>query len=192
MAVESVLLNNFDLIFMDIQMPVMGGVEAVQLMRNAGVDCPVVALTANVMKEDIDTYLQSGFDKTLAKPIQNHLFHQTLNHYLGRPKSEEDIQLEQLVENLKSGDEFKQLQQNFRQRMPQLIVDFQQALADENWSQLKQLSHAVKGSAGSMGYDALTELGAKIEALLQSNDLQEAALLTHEFVKVCQQLVEQE
>ena len=62
----------FDLVLMDIQMPVMDGVEATRRLRasggpNAGV--PVIALTANVMEEQLQAYLAAGMDGWTAKPI---------------------------------------------------------------------------------------------------------------------------
>ena len=188
-AVEAVLLDSFDLIFMDIQMPVMGGVEAVQLMRNAGIGCPIVALTANVMKEDIDTYLGAGFDSTLAKPIQNQLFHKTLNQYLGRAKSSEEMRLDDLVESLKSGDEFKKLQQNYRDKLPQLLADFKQNLADEQWQSLQQMAHSVKGSAASMGFEQLTEQAGRIEELLMQAKHEQASEAILAFLIQCETIV---
>ena len=173
-AVEAALLDNFDMIFMDIQMPVMGGVEAVQLMRNAGIDCPIVALTANVMKEDIDTYLEAGFNGTLAKPIQNQLFHKTLNKFLNQEKSNEQVQLDSLIESLKSGPEFIKLQQGYRDKLPQLLADFKQALSLQDWQSLQQMAHSVKGSAASMGFEQLTEQAAMIESNIIKGDIEQA------------------
>ncbi len=68
-AVEKALVNDYQLILMDMQMPVMGGLEATQMLRHAAYDGPIIALTANVMKHDIEDYLQAGCDATLAKPI---------------------------------------------------------------------------------------------------------------------------
>lgn len=188
-AVEAVLLDNFDLIFMDIQMPTMGGVEAVQLMRNAGIGCPIIALTANVMKEDIDTYLQSGFDSTLAKPIQNQLFHKTLNQYLNRAKSEEELHLDDLVESLKSGDEFRKLQQNYRDNLPELLNDFKEGLTHQQWPQLQRLAHSVKGAAASMGFEQLTEQAGKIEVLIMQGEYQQASQAILAFIIQCETII---
>ncbi|PKG81407.1 hypothetical protein CXF85_18220 [Colwellia sp. 75C3] len=58
-----------DLIFMDIQMPNMDGVQACEIIKNSHPNIPVIALTANVMTRDIDKYKQAGFDHCLGKPI---------------------------------------------------------------------------------------------------------------------------
>jgi CheY-like chemotaxis protein len=65
---------DFDLILMDIQMPVMGGIDATkkirQLEKGQNSQIPIVALTANAMKGDREICLSAGMDEYLAKPIQ--------------------------------------------------------------------------------------------------------------------------
>ena len=58
-----------DLIFMDIQMPKMDGIQACQIIKNTHPKIPIVALTANVMAQDIKEYKQAGFDECLGKPL---------------------------------------------------------------------------------------------------------------------------
>ena len=68
-ALDIVKTKDFKLIFMDINMPVMDGVTATKELRKMGITLPIIALTANVIKEDIDTYTASGMNAHLAKPI---------------------------------------------------------------------------------------------------------------------------
>ncbi len=60
MAVDEVMKGDFDVVFMDIQMPIMDGVEAMQEINKRGFTLPVVALTANVMPSDVKRYLALG------------------------------------------------------------------------------------------------------------------------------------
>lgn len=68
-AVDMMGENNVDLVFMDIQMPVMDGLESCKIIKELYPKVPIVALTANVMDSDIKHYLDVGFDKHLGKPI---------------------------------------------------------------------------------------------------------------------------
>jgi len=69
-AVEKSLKNNYDLIFMDILMPEMDGIEATKKIRQFNLDVPIVALTAHAMKNIKDEVLASGMNDYIAKPIK--------------------------------------------------------------------------------------------------------------------------
>jgi signal transduction histidine kinase/AmiR/NasT family two-component response regulator len=74
-AVEAFVAGGFDLVLMDVQMPVMNGVEAAAEIRSwealrGLARTPILALTANVMRHQIEEYLQAGMDGFVAKPIE--------------------------------------------------------------------------------------------------------------------------
>lgn len=69
-AVELATQNHFDLIFMDIHMPVMDGIQANREIKKYNADTPVVALTANVMPSDVANYMEQGFISHLGKPVE--------------------------------------------------------------------------------------------------------------------------
>lgn len=81
-ALERATRESWDLILMDIQMPVMNGRDAACAIREAGINTPVVALTANVMAEDLEDYREAGCDDYLAKPIDKRRFYEMLARYL--------------------------------------------------------------------------------------------------------------
>lgn len=81
-ALDLIGEHNIDLVFMDIQMPVMDGIEACKLVKDLYPALPIVALTANVMESEIQHYLAIGFNQHLGKPIEMKEIFQCCNKYL--------------------------------------------------------------------------------------------------------------
>jgi signal transduction histidine kinase/ActR/RegA family two-component response regulator len=77
-AVKAAAAGHYDLILMDVMMPVMDGVVALQAIREAGNDVPVHMLTANVFEEDVARYIAAGADGVLRKPIEIPALHAVL------------------------------------------------------------------------------------------------------------------
>jgi len=81
-ACEAVADFNPDIILMDIQMPIMDGITATENIRNANFNKPIIALTANVMTEDIEHYKASGMDDHLPKPLDMDDLYQMIANYI--------------------------------------------------------------------------------------------------------------
>ena len=81
-AVDAFKNYSPDLIFMDIQMPNMDGIDACKSIRKINTDIPIIALTANVMDQDVKTYMSSGFDSHLGKPIELNALYREATLYL--------------------------------------------------------------------------------------------------------------
>ncbi len=87
-AVQLVQKEKYDLIFMDLQMPTMNGLDATKTIRKLDLpyakETPIVAMTANVMHEDRQACEEAGMDDHIGKPISPQLLQQTLEHWLLR------------------------------------------------------------------------------------------------------------
>jgi len=81
-VLQKVLTQQFDLILMDIQMPIMNGYEATQELRKQEIKTPIVALTASVMKGDEEKCIEAGCDDYLPKPIDRRELLEKLIKYL--------------------------------------------------------------------------------------------------------------
>jgi signal transduction histidine kinase/CheY-like chemotaxis protein len=80
--------EDFDLIFMDIQMPEMDGIEATKAIREKGFDCiPIVAITAAAMKGDKEICLEAGMDDYITKPIKRQLVFEMLEKWIFKRKN---------------------------------------------------------------------------------------------------------
>ncbi|MDQ1913609.1 PAS domain S-box protein [Paenibacillus sp. GD4] len=86
-AVSAILRNRYDLVFMDLQMPVMDGLTAVRLLKQrlgAERSPVIIAVTANALSEDRERCLEAGMDDYLSKPVQLHMVSELINRYEGR------------------------------------------------------------------------------------------------------------
>lgn len=82
LAIEFAQKNTYDLILMDVQMPIMGGIEATQFLRKNGFTVPIIFLSANTSREDIQLSYDAGCNDYLTKPINNTRFYQVLDKFL--------------------------------------------------------------------------------------------------------------
>ena len=83
LAVEKATAHKYDIILMDIQMPEMDGIEATQIMRDKlGLEIPIIAVTANAIKEELDYYLKMGLSDYLTKPFEEKKFLEKIIKYV--------------------------------------------------------------------------------------------------------------
>lgn len=162
LAVETAMVEDFDLILMDIQMPEMDGIEATQMLRAVGFSKPIIALTANVSKSDITQYLSSGFTSHLSKPIERNNFYQELASILP------SISDENALSGKSQDEEYVILVQNFVTKLPDIMNSIEQAVEQLNWQELSALLHNLKGLGGSFGFPEITELaGPMYESIVE-------------------------
>lgn len=149
---QAALAGDYDLVLMDIQMPVMDGKEATQILRSVGYNAPVIALTANVMPEDIEQYSMIGFNQHLAKPIERDKFYAALARHL-KPQSE--IVAKQ---NIQSLDIYNDVEQIFIKQLPEYRENLQQALTESDAQEAESILHQLKGLCGNFDMQTLTNL----------------------------------
>jgi len=86
-ALEALTRKHYDMVLMDVHMPVMDGLEATRQIRaNGHADLPIIALTANAMDEDRRICLDAGMNDYLAKPIDQDHFEATIERWSGAPQ----------------------------------------------------------------------------------------------------------
>ena len=169
----------FDLVLMDMQMPEMDGLQATTILKQSGFQAPIIMLTANVDSNSKNKMLAAGAKAHFPKPIDSRHFYMMLAEYLGkgidvetRHQTAGDNESETKHRN--TGSEFEQLIQNYRLSFKDKIADIQEAIEQENWGQIKSLMHKLKGSAGSYGFQQLSDFAILIEEHIDAGNLQEA------------------
>ena len=157
----------FDLIFMDIHMPIMDGLEAAAKITALGVKTPIVAMTANIMTNDIDLYKANGIPDYVNKPFTSQELWGCLYKYF-RPKGFSTIN-----ENLQANEDNKllgHLRLNFARTNQNKIAEIQKASDYGDTKQAYRLVHTLKGNAGQIGEKELQKAAAKAQDMLSSGD----------------------
>lgn len=185
-AIRAVQSFDYDLIFMDIQMPGMDGVEATTKLRALGKALPpVVAMTAYSMKEDKEKFLNLGLDDYLAKPINAQALAQKVHEHLasGRAMRVEELTQHnqgklntELIDSFtlsqlkKYADEemINQIYGEFETEAEQLIKSAREAEKNNELNIILSNLHTLKGNAGTLGINKVASLSKKIEAALKN------------------------
>ncbi|NOZ90499.1 MAG: response regulator [Epsilonproteobacteria bacterium] len=116
-ALDMFEVNKYALILMDIQMPIMDGYKATELIRKKDANIPIIALTANAMKEDIKKTAQYGMNSHINKPIDVEKLYQTLFKYIKYDK--DDMQKNVYINNQTIRDElFNRLEIAIKSKRP--------------------------------------------------------------------------
>ncbi len=178
----------YDLIFMDIQMPEMDGLETTRRILQ---DWPadkrpvIIAMTANVMKGDQERCLEAGMDDYLAKPVTSEEIQRTLERWgqicrarkRGQnPKLPSEIQINSpQIAELKAIDKhlLSEMVDLFLEQTPQLIEELRKFVQQKDTANIIKIAHKLKGSSLNLGILSLASLCKKIEIKSQSKDLSE-------------------
>jgi CheY-like chemotaxis protein len=201
-AIAALHNRAYDLVLMDVQMPVMDGLEATRRIREQWRDRGprIIAMTANAMRDDRDKCLAAGMDDYIAKPV--HFL--TLQAVLERHGTERKIEAKPTLEpaalaELQSladpdgPDIFGELVQLYLGDLPERMDGIRQAVAQADSAALRREAHRLKGSSQQMGATRLAALCLELENLGRNNRVEEAmsflAALERETVHVRQALV---
>jgi len=155
---------------MDMQMPVLDGMEAIALLREKGYTGPVASLTANAMLTNREKCLAAGANDYLVKPIDLTLFYEVLNRYLAAAGPETGTADRGKYNDYYSSEGYRQLVERFRQNLPHLLAEISEAVHLHDWNQVQIKSHDLKGIGGTMGYPELTEVAGRLNIQVKNKN----------------------
>jgi len=155
----------FDLIFMDVHMPEMDGLEATKEIIEKGCSTPIIALTANIMANDRETYLDIGMSDCLSKPFSAHDLWSCLLKFL-KPVGMLSVKNE--IDDIKEDDQNMEIMTAFVKSNQTTIKDIKDAINAGDEKTAHRLAHTLKSVAGIVGMTKLTEAAQIVENSLSS------------------------
>jgi PAS domain S-box-containing protein len=194
-ALDMIRATDYDIVLMDIQMPVMDGILATQEIRTEPRfnDLPVVAMTANAMQADRDRCITAGMNDHISKPIEPEDLWYALLKWI-KPRHTTDTQQAhqemQDTDDLPSGIDGLNMDDGLRRvlgkkslylSMLRKFIDGQKfvttqindALEDSNWQTAERFAHTLKGVSGNIGAVNLQQMAEKLESAIKDHETRE-------------------
>ncbi|MEM6522390.1 MAG: ATP-binding protein [Bacteroidota bacterium] len=172
-ALEKLKVNNYDIILMDVQMPIMDGYEATNTIRKTFPEgknnVPIIALTANAIKGDNEKCLEMGMNDYLSKPFQPESLFDAMSKFVNeREKPESASQIIDLsyLKGVCNNDEsfMREMIDTFVTNTPQIISEMVHMSKEQNWRQVSALAHKLKPSVTFMGINQIKDAIKRIES----------------------------
>ena len=168
--------HKYELILMDLQMPIMDGYEATKIIRKIDKNIPIIALTANAMSEDIEQTKAIGMQELLSKPIEVEKLFATLLKYISKKVDTTALKLEENITESLAIPKFKHidtqrglsLMAGNSKLYLKILNDFYHnykdiRLEELDDQELERVAHTIKGLSANIGALSLSEIAKEIE-----------------------------
>ncbi len=175
-AIEKLRLNVYDLVLMDVQMPVMDGVLATDAIRNTmGLTVPIIALTAMAIKGDEERFLNAGMNGYLSKPFEENQLLSVVTKWLESAENmpaptpipivkKELYDLSKLQDLARGDKEFvKKMVKVFEIQVATSLSEFKEGYNDNDFDKIRKVAHRMKPSIDNMGIVSLKNEMREIE-----------------------------
>jgi CheY-like chemotaxis protein len=181
--------RKFDLIFMDVQMPHMDGLEATRAIREkemiSGTHVPIFAITARAMKGDSDLCLRAGMDGYIAKPLRFSDVEWALSAVANKmPAFKDGVRKRPAWGQAEALDRvggdprlLRELCQIFLQESPKLLERLKGALAEGDTEAFTRAAHILKGEVSYLSADGVFHAARQLEMMGKEKNLSDAAAL---------------
>lgn len=170
--------GRFDLILMDIQMPVMDGLTATRLIRNkANVHVPIIALTAYAIKGDREKFLKKGMDDYISKPIDLDEFYGILESHLKDQKNDDNA-IQRILDKLNNKGNLAKVEEHelfdmHYEKMNMQLKYIASSINKRDYEQLEERCYAFKNFVTSIKMDDLRKLVFTLELHIRKENEQQ-------------------
>ncbi len=199
-AVEACRNSRYDVVLMDVQMPIMDGLEATRLIRTdeqpSGGHVPIVAMTAHAMKGDREKCLEAGTDQYVSKPVRALTLFEAIAAALGSGRAaavpEEGVESDMAdggiinwqaaLESINGDmDLFASVVEAYLEEVPLRLTEMHEALKTHDAGAFERASHTIKSSLQFFGAAEVAEQAFQLEMQGKNNELNTAPPLFAEF-----------
>ncbi len=196
LALEASENGGYDLILMDIQMAEMDGFEATKLIRereDESEHIPIIAMTAHALKGDRERCIDVGMDDYIAKPVQPEELFRIISKWMQKIHGDQEgdpelkdmqdgsviaasknisIDVDAALRRFNNDKEFfKELAKQFVEYLPDKLESLNKAILENDSEAVELHAHSIKGSAGTMGAVALSDLAQTVENMGHDGDI---------------------
>jgi PAS domain S-box-containing protein len=198
-ALELIDKNSYDLVLMDIQMPVMDGPSTLANIRKKyGDELPVIALTAAAFKSEVVHMLNLGFVDCITKPIDQKGLQQRLGKFFksGSSRTKHYLEINRTILSKiaeMSGNDPHQLKKMLKYLLEEVdiaLVEWEKCLVDNNWTHAKRILHREKTMIKSIGVDIFDGLILEIEDQSTEKTNSEMALMFNQLIQLFRNIKE--
>lgn len=161
------------IIFADVRLPEMNGMEMTAELRKRKVHIPIIALTAQVLEEERENITKNGYDALLTKPFSENQLLAMLHPYSVQEDNEAEFDFAALRKMIPDENDFKSIVEQFKADMKSDLISLKKALKEDCLDEITLLVHRISGRMAQMGESKTANEFRQVEIKLKANGLSE-------------------
>jgi len=182
-ALKKIKAGEFDLVLMDIQMPVLDGINTLNIIKNEKIsDIPVIAVSAFANEKDREYFISAGFDDFIPKPIKPRILLETLDRHLRKTEMTSkidglnDMELDPKTVNtllkFNNAENIRFVYEEFIEESINLLGDIKSLIDSGQYPEIGEKLHIIKGNSGTLGAMKIYNFCQNFEKNIKSSNFE--------------------